>query len=254
MNSITIITIVVVAILTVIIFGLTWLAYSSCIKAYRLEVNQGKHDEDIYKEYKSKKKKKNKLALFSLICSYTLLTALLSLFTLGIVYKARGENLELNNQTVLVIKSGSMSAFYDEEIASYYNNDTSLQFDVGDICVFSRVSSEDELVEGEVYGYKDKNNNIITHRLKSILDNGYEFRGDNNPISDYEYTKKLVQREDIIYHYTAKKVPAIGSFILFAQSYFGLWSLLGIIGVSVSAEVVYYKIEKINKERSKKLW
>lgn len=58
MNSITIITIVVVALLTAIIFGLTWLAYSSCIKAYKLEVEHGKHDQAIFKEYHAKKKKK----------------------------------------------------------------------------------------------------------------------------------------------------------------------------------------------------
>ena len=173
MNSSTIITIVVVALLTVIILGLTWVAYSSCIKAYKLEVSQGKHDEEIYTEYSSKNKHKG--GLVGTIGSYVILSLLLALFTTGIVYKARGENLSINNQTALVIKTGSMSDFYNDEIAKKYNYDVSLQFDVGDICIFEKVSPESELIEGEVYGYKRKNN-IITHRLINVQDGLYEFR------------------------------------------------------------------------------
>ena len=240
MNSITIITLVVVALLTVIILGLAWLAFSSCIKTYRLEVNQGMHNEEIYKEYSSKKKRKG--GLVGILGSYAILSLLLALFATGIVYKARGENLSINNQTVLVIKTGSMSDFYNDEIAEKYDYDTSLHFGVGDICVFEKVSSDIELVKGEVYGYKHKNN-IITHRLVGSYQDTYEFRGDNNPVSDGVY----VLREDILYHYTGKKVPGIGSFILYAQSIFGIWSLTGMLTVAISSEIVYNKINNINK-------
>ena len=251
MNSITIITIVVVALLTVIIFSLTWLAYSSCLKAYKMEVDQGKHDEVIKKEYQPKKK--NKSGLIGNICSYLALSILLAVFVTGIVYKANGNQFSINGQTALVIKSESMSDFYNEDLANEYkeyNYNTTLQFDIGDICVFDKVSPDTELVKGEVYGYQYKNI-IITHRLIDIYEEGpyYTFRGDNNPISD----GILVPKDKIIYHYTGKKVPGIGSFVLYAQSYFGIWSLLGITGVTASSEVVYYKINKINKVRFKEL-
>lgn len=247
MNSITIITLVVVAILTVIIFGLTWLAYSSCIKSYKLEVDLGKHDKELREEYHTKKKKKLG-GLLGLIGSCVVLSALLGLFATGIVYKASGEHFKINNKTALVIKTGSMSDFYDEDIAIYYNYDKSLQFGVGDICIFEEISDDTTLVEGEVYGYKYKDV-IITHRLDTIHDNGYEFRGDNNPVSDYEATKHLVKRDEVIFKYTAKKIPVIGIFVLYAQSYFGIWSLVGIIGVVVISEITYYKLDKINKNR-----
>lgn len=245
MTSITIISIVVVALLTVIIFGLAWLGYSSCIKAYKIETEAGKHDEEILKEYHSKKKKSG---LVGLICSYLALAALSGLFVTGIVYKARGENFAVNNQTALVIKTGSMSDYYNEELADEYKllEYRDLQFDVGDICLFNTLNDTTELVKGEVYGYRYKNI-IVTHRLIEIYDgNVYEFRGDNNPVSD-----PLVKGENIIYHYTGQKVPGIGAFILYAQSYFGIWSIVGIIGVAVSSEIVYRKLEKINKERDK---
>ena len=215
MNSITIITIVVVALLTVVIFSLAWLGYSSCLKTYKIEVDQGKHDEAIRKELHPKKK--NKGGLLGLIGSYAVLLALLGLFTTGIIYKASGENFTINNQTVLVIKTGSMSDFYDNKVAEAYNNDKSLQFDVGDLCVFEKVNTDTALVEGEVYGYKLKNI-IITHRLIGEVEGGYRFRGDNNPAAD----QIVVPKDKIVYHYLGKKVPGIGAFVLYAQSYFGI--------------------------------
>ena len=248
MASITIITIVVVALLTVIIFGLAWLGWSSCLKSYKMEVEAGKHDEEIRKEYRSKKK--NKSGLVGIICSYLALAALAGLFVTGIVYKARGENLEFNNQTVLVIKSGSMADYYNEDLANEYQilNYKEYHFDIGDICVFEKVNEGTELVKGEVYGYKYKDI-IITHRLIDEIDGYYKFRGDNNSTSDLY----RIGKENIIYHYTGQKVPGIGTFILYAQSYFGLWSLIGIIGVAVSSEIVYHKIDKINKNRNKEI-
>ena len=126
--------------------------------------------------------------------------------------------------------------------------DKTSQFDVGDICIFE--TDFNELVEGEIYGYKF-NDIIITHRLVEIHEgNIYEFRGDNNPISDPYYVKG----ESIIYHYTGNKIPGIGAFILYTQSIFGIWSLIGIIGVAVSSELVYHQIDKINKARDKMIY
>ena len=244
MNTIAIISIVVIALLTIIVFGLAWLAWSSCLKSYKLEVEAGKHDKEIFNEYHSKKKSKS--GLIGTILSYLALTALAGLFMMGIVYKVRGENLSINNQTVLVIKTSSMSDYYNSKLAEKHPEYKALQFSAGDICIFE--TNFDELVEGEVYGYKYKDI-IITHRLIEKHDTWYEFKGDNNLNSD----QYLVTDEEIICHYTGHKIPGIGAFILYAQSYFGIWSLVGIIGIAVSSEVVCHKLEKINKERDKKL-
>ncbi len=246
MTSITILTIVVVALLTLIIFGLAWLGYSSCIKAYRVETEAGKHDQEILKEFHSKKK--DKKGLIGIICSYATLTALAGLFITGMVYKASGENFTINNQTALVIKSGSMSDFYNEATAQSLNYDKSLQFGVGDVCIFE--TNFDHLVEGEVYGYKHKNI-IITHRLIAYdeINKVCKFKGDNN--SSYD---GLVSVDNVVYHYTGRKLPAIGAFVLFAQSYFGIWAIIGVVGVIISSEIIYYKIEKINKERYKVIY
>lgn len=246
MNSITIITIVVIALLTIVIFGLTWLAYISCIKAYEIEVEQGKYDKEIYEQYctKNKHSKKDCIGFIGYII---ILILLILLFAVGIAYRIKGNSLVFNNQTALVIKSGSMSDFYNEDVEKEYqeyNYDPSLQFDIGDICIFRKLSEDEELVEGEVYGYKYKNI-IITHRLIKIYDGkAYEFRGDNNLSSD-----GVIDRERIIYQYTGNKISGVGVFILYAQSYFGIWSLFGIIGIMISSDIINRRLAKIQKER-----
>ena len=242
MDSVAIITIVVIALLTIIIFGLSYIGYRSCIKLYELETNQGLHDGEIQKLYNTKK---SKVGIIGNILSYIILAAVAGLFVTGIVYKVNGDNFTINNQTVLVIKSESMSEFYDSRIAEKYNYNADLQFDVGDICIFEKVPEDSNLVKGEVYGYK-KGNMIITHRLEDIDDDSYRFRGDANAVPD-----KIVKRDAILYHYIGNKIPGVGTFILFAQSYFGLWSLFGMLGITIISEIMYHKMSKITKERYK---
>lgn len=242
MTPITIIALVVVALLTIIISGLTALSYRSCIKAYSMEVAMGKHDDEIKKEYHSKKKRKG--GLLGLIGSCIVLLSLISLFLVGITYRACNESMPIGDNVALVIKSGSMSEFHDDSIAERCGNDRSLQFDVGDICIFKAISPEEPLVIGDVYGYKH-NSIVITHRLISLEEDGKcRFRGDANPSFD-----GAVSRGQVIYHYTGTKVPGIGSFVLFAQSYFGIWSLLSTVGVAIGSEITLRKIGKIAKSR-----
>lgn len=243
MTALAIITIVVIAFLTIVIFGLTWLAYTAVLRTYRLEVNQGLHDDLIRKEHRAKSKKRG---LAGIIISYAVLSLLLGLFITGLCYRISGEQFVIGNTTALVIKSGSMSDYYNDDVKAQYELKSykTLHFDVGDICKFELIPTDSELTIGDVYGYKYKGI-IITHRLIDIKDDFYIFQGDNNSIADpYD-----VKRDAIIYHYTGDKIPGIGAFVLFAQSLFGLWSLFGILGIAISSEVILYKIEKVNKTR-----
>lgn len=247
MAPITIITIVVIALLTSVILGLAWLAYASCLRMYKVEVDQGKHDAELA----GRDRKHGKWDILGSIGSYALLAALLSLFIVGIVYRARGRNLAFGNQTALVIGSGSMSGFHDDVLAERYRElgyDASLQFGIGDVCAFREVSRDEELIEGEVYGYVYKDI-IITHRLVGTYGiDSYEFRGDNNPVSDGP-----VARDRVIYRYTGGRAPGVGAFVLYAQSPFGIWSLAGTIGIGIGSEVVNHRIERIHRERRRLL-
>ena len=255
MGSITITSIVVVAILAVAIFCLTWLGYSTCLKKYKMELEQGKHDIELCEELNNKKQKKVKNKIVSYVLTSIILLALLALFITGIIAKTKNNSFSVNGNTTLVIKSDSMSGFYDNTLADNYEElgyDQNLQFSYGDICFFEKPSTE--LKIGEVYAYS-YNNIIITHRLidtKEIKDSDgniiktyYIFRGDNNPSKD----QTLVPADKILYHYTGKRIPFVGDLILFAQSYIGIWCIICVIGVVISSDIVLNKMQKLNNQR-----
>ena len=259
MGSITITSIVVVVVLAGAIFGLAWLGYSACLKKYKVELAQGKHDIELCEELNSKKQKKVTNKIISYVLTSILLLALLGLFIAGIVYRNNNNSFSVNGNTALVIKSGSMSGFYDDALTDDYEElgyDKNLQFSYGDICFFEKAS--DELKIGEVYAYS-YNNIIITHRLVdtqevkdsngNIIKTYYIFRGDNNPSKD----QTLVSADKILYHYTGHKIPVIGDLILFAQSYLGIWCIICVIGIIISSDIVLNKIQKLNNQRFKEL-
>ena len=259
MGSITIKTIVVVAILGVTIFGFVWLGYSTCLKKYKLELAQGKHDLELCEEQNSKKQKKATNKIISYALSFILLLALLALFITGIISKTRNNSFSVNGNTALVIKSGSMSGFYDNALSESYEElgyDKNLQFSYGDVCFFEKPSKE--LKIGEVYAYSYKNT-IITHRLidiryekdrdGNIIKTYYVFRGDNNPSKD----QTLVSEEKILYHYTGNKIPVIGDLILFAQSYLGIWCIICVMGIIIISDIVLHKMQQLNNQRFEEL-
>ena len=259
MGSITITSIVVVVVLAGAIFSLAWLGYSACLKKYKLELAQGKHDIELCEELNNKKQRKVTHTIVSYVLTSILLLALLGLFIAGIISKTKNNSFSVNGNTTLVIKSGSMSGFYDDALEDKYNElgyDKNLQFSYGDICFFEKPN--DELVIGEVYAYS-YNNIIITHRLvdtqevkdsnDNIIKTYYIFRGDKNSTKD----QASVSADKILYHYTGHKIPVIGDLILFAQSYLGIWCIICVIGIIISSDIVLNKIQKLNNQRFKQL-
>ena len=259
MSSITIITIVVVAVLAGTIFGLAWFGYSSCIKKYKIELEQGKHDIELCNELYNNKHKKVVGKAISYTITFILLLALFGLFITGIIFISNNNSFSINGNTTLVIKSGSMSGYYNDDLAKNYEElgyNKDLQFGKGDICFFEEPGKE--LKIGEVYAYYN-NKVIITHRLigtKEVRDSEGNliktyciFRGDNNPSQD----QILVSANKVLYHYTGIKIPFVGYLILFAQSYLGIWCLICVLGIVICSDVFLRKMQKLNNERLNQL-
>ena len=85
MTAVTIITIVAIAFLTAIIVLLARLGYVCCIKAYKTEIAQGRHDAEICEKYYPKKKR-SKGEIAGSIVSGVMLAFFVSLFSVGLVY------------------------------------------------------------------------------------------------------------------------------------------------------------------------
>ena len=243
MTTVNVIAIVVVIVLSASLIALDFFACSSFLKSYESEVKAGSHDEEITKRLSDERKGKRVL---STICSYAMLFVVAAFLAFGITLRVNNDNLSFGDTTMLVIKTGSMSRWYDESNKSRFGNPQG--FDVGDICFFERVREDHEFVVGDVYGYKERDI-TITHRLIDVLDGGYLFQGDANPTSDYAYYGHLVKRENILYHYGDTKIPALGSFVLYAQSPFGVWSFASVLGITIGHEIVCRKSERIDRDR-----
>ena len=253
MLPITVMSIIVIAILTVLIFLFLLLSYKSILMNYMAEVDSGKHDDTIFDEYlkiKKEQKKKKRWVILFIIFKYLVLFFLICLVILSIFYKINGQVMHIGNNYSFVIASGSMSKFYsteyEVELNEKFSNLKHLQ--VGDICFFKKAAS---LEVGHIYAY-NADGYIIIHRLIDIVEINnetlYSFRGDANGASDV-----LVKADSIIYEYTGNSIRYLGLFILYYQSTLGVYSLINIIIIVVLLDRAYHVYNKINNERLKKI-
>lgn len=262
MNNLTVLTIVVLVIITILIFGVVIFALFVTVKAEQKLIENGIKDQELVKEFESKnKKKKSVLDWVGKGISWALSLALLSFAIVALVYKANGEMFSINNKVSLVIASGSMSECYsddDVDYKEYLINYAGLEesyikkteFQVGDIAKFKKIGEEDELTLYQVYAYKNAKGELITHRYVGIKDDysdgitRYIFRGDANSIND-----SGVKREQILYEYNMSKTLAVGSFILFLESGFGMYTVIAAIGIVVVSDIFLFRYEKLVNNR-----
>ena len=241
--------IIVTAILTLLVFTLAIISCHLMLKRAKLDINAGIYDKELANEKEEKKKHSKIVTIFYYAFSLIIFLVLLFVLVTAIFYKASGEQVKFGDKTVLVIASDSMDGFYSDNykksLTSNKSNASEQQFATGDILSFTTVNENDTLELYEVYAYKTSKGVIITHRyVGNSQDGKYYFRGDNT--SGYD---SLVERSQILYKYTGKKVTYLGNFILFAKSYYGLYSLISILFACILYEVYNCKLKKLTKSR-----
>jgi hypothetical protein len=240
--------IIVTAILTILVFTLAIISCHLMLKRARLDLNAGVYDKELAEE-KEEKRHSRVLGFIYYFFSSIIFLALLIILVSSIVYRANGEQVKFGDKTVLVIASDSMDGYYDDNyklvITSKKADAEKDQFATGDILSFTSVNKNDTLELFEVYAYKNSKGNLITHRyIGNSTDGKYYFRGDNTAGND-----SLVERSQIVYRYTGKKVTYIGNVILFSKSYYGLYSLCSILLAYTIYEVYNHKLKKLSNAR-----
>ena len=262
MSTLLLITIIVVAVVTCLVIGLTLLAYSTVLKSAKRLASTGVLDEEFLRdEATSKHLIKKVFGIILHALSILLCVGLVSLAVVAGVYKAKGEQFVYNDHVSLVIASDSMKEYWDddykEELIGEYSvfagvsaeeSDKKLfseQFEKGDLLDFKVVEAEEELNLYDVYGYKNKKNQIITHRLIGVATDGsLIFRGDNTGGRD-----TLVSREQVVYRYEGQKVKGLGIPVLFFGSGFGIYSIISVLAMYTISDIAIYKYNKIKKDR-----
>lgn len=244
-------TIIAVVLVTVIIFGVAITLLHSVLKSSEQEIVSGNMDVELVEAAKESDKKSSKVAnIMSTIMVGIIAMALAGVLIVATIYKFSGEQITINNTTSLVIVSDSMSKFksnsYEIELENAgCENPADNQFGVGDLLSFKTVSADEDLIIFDVYGYKASNGKIITHRyLGRTADGYYTFRGDNTGGAD-----SPVNRAQILLHYTGKKLPCIGYFVLFMQSGFGIYLFISCIAICIIGELYNFKYSVLCKDR-----
>lgn len=197
-------------------------------------------DTMIYENEPKIKRRNRAISITKSTLYYVFLVLAIPFLGFAIYSRVTNGVVMIGDSSAMVVASGSMS---NKNPSNDYlvSNNLNDQFQTFDMISLKKVS-EYQIRQYDVIAYRnDKNVNII-HRIISIDKDSagvtrYTTRGDANNASD-TYRPKY---EDIIGKYTGKRIPTIGIFISFFQSYSGIVTIVSIV-------FCLYFIDKDNKK------
>lgn len=237
----------VVTIISLLCFSIVFtVLFSHYCKGASEEVLSGKKDIELLDnelmQKKSKKvdRKANKYIKKGI--SITLFSILVIFLGLSIYSKITNDVMPIGNTAVLTVASGSMS-FKNEDNSYLIQNKLDDQFQTYDLILIHRVK-EQELKVYDTVAYRNEKNTIIIHRIIKIEEDEagkkYYTRGDANNATD-EFCPRF---KDIVGRYTGQRVPILGMFVLFLQSYSGIVTIIAVVYCLWMFDKYYSRLKK----------
>lgn len=228
--------------------------YKSYASSQIAEIKSGKRDieiidEVIYDRQSHVQQRRKVIGLIRTIAFYLVIIIIIPIFAFSLVNKVMGNVMMIGDKAVMVVATGSMS--YKNEANSYlFNRNLNNQFQQYDIIVLERVDKSDIRMY-DVIAYKnDKDMNII-HRIIDIDGSKYVTRGDIYDSSKTDLYKPSY--DDVIGRYTGKRIPSLGIFIMFLQSYAGIITVVSLVYCLLMIDRTAERINKVQQERIDKL-
>ena len=231
MTNIELISLIVTFIGVVSFAAVFTILYRSHVVSSIEDIQLGKKDIDLidtylYESQEKVKKRKKTMEIVKTILFCIAMVILIPVFLFSIIQKIQGNALMINNKAIMVVSSGSMSkkhATNDYLITNHLDN----QFNTYDIIILNKVTDENPIELYDVIAYKNNEGTNIIHRVVGIdNDNGrYITRGDAVGSSDSYHPTK----DDVIGIYTNQRIPLLGIFILFFQSYPGIITIIAVV-------------------------
>ena len=198
-------------------------------------------------EIKKQREKEKKSAVFSVlekIISITLLVIAITVFFFSLDVKIN-EKKPVERNVVKVVKSPSMS-IKDKFNKYLVENDLNDQIQMFDLIRVSPLPKEGELKLYDIVVY-EVDGQMVIHRIVDIKEpdekhseRQFLLRGDANRYSD-KFPVLYSQMRGI---YTGKKVPYIGSFVIFMNSPAGWLCVLLVVVVCVAYPFIDKKLKK----------
>ena len=228
--------------------------YKSYASSQIAEIKSGKRDieiidEVIYDRQSHVQQRRKVIGLIRTIAFYLVIIIIVPIFAFSLVNKVMGNVMMVGNKAVMVIPTDSMS--YKNEANSYlFNRNLNNQIQPYDIIVLEKVSKSDIRMY-DVIAYKNDKGVNIVHRIIDIDGNKYTTRGDIYDSSKTDLYKPVF--DDVIGRYTGKRIPGVGIFIMFLQSYAGIITVVSLVYCLLMIDRTAEKINKVQQERIDKL-
>ena len=189
------------------------------------EMNPVYKDKTIYFYKKNKNKYIKGLRIF---LDVFFIVIFLGILGFNIYSKVTNSLYSINGTTYITIATGSM-ATKNEENTYLTMNSLDNQIKQFSLIGLNKVEDSSNLKVYGIYAYKNKDNQLIVHRIikSEVIDNEvyYTFRGDANPKSDYF----LVNAKDVLYEYNGYQNVPLGYFLSFLGSIVGITALIYIV-------------------------
>lgn len=171
----------------------------------------------------------------SAIVSTTLFIMLIVMTLLVISTRASGGEPELFGYQLKTVLSGSMDP----------------TFKTGSIILVEKVTENNSLGKGEVITFKQDDQNVITHRIIEVIQQGetvlYRTKGDNNENVD----TNPVMAENVEAKYSGVTIPYVGYFFNYASTSLGTALLLIIPGLLLIGYATWTILQGIKEVEAK---
>ena len=225
--------------------------YRSYAKSVVAEYESGKMDVELIEQtiitnIRNKKLYRRVFRRVKQVFVVILLIILVAFLSLSVYSKLANGVAMVGGKGMIAVASGSMSV---KNEANPYLKNINNQFDTYDMISLQKVESDKDLTLYDVIAYiNDKGVNVI-HRIVGveITPSGprYITRGDSNNADD-EYKPCI---DDIIGEYTGTKIPYVGAFVIFLQSFSGILTVAALIYCLIMIESVGNKIYCAQEDR-----
>ena len=227
--------------------------FRNYIRSAIKEIKAGHRDIEIvdlmiYESDPNVIKKRKATNLTKNVVYYAFLAIIIPLFGLSLYSRIRNNVTKFGNNFVMVVASGSMSMKNEanDYLVTYNLNN---QFATYDMIVLAGIKSSSQLHKYDVIAYRNEKGINVIHRIIEIdYSEGevrYTTRGDSNSATD-SYHPRI---KDVIGKYTGKKIPGIGIFIMFFQSYAGIVTILSVVYCSFMISHFNKKLDTATDER-----
>lgn len=205
-------------------------------------------DMMIYEGEKRVQRREKTFSILKNVLYYIFLVLAIPFLGFAIYSRITNGVVMIGDSSAMVVASGSMSEKNpsNDYLLTYGLNN---QFKTYDLITLKKVDNEYSLRKYDVIAYRnDKKQNIIHRIIEIETVNGalrFTTRGDANSATDsYKPTFG-----DIIGRYTGKRIPVVGIFISFFQSYAGIVTVCSIVYCLWSIDRQNKKLEFAEEDR-----